>query len=222
MNVNELNRELRYAVYMSGRGRRITKALEKSPKLAQRIVLAVSDNPCNLFLHDFFKKNDIQYYLMDFDEIKAERKKKNEILSDYMLELFKKNEIDYCFSFGNHLLKGELLKVYANRIINFHPSLLPHFTGFNALQRAKEHSERFVGNTAHFIDEGIDNGSIILQNVMLLEADGEFDIEAILDEQVTLLLKIDELLVNNRIVVVDNVVKIKKANYSISHLYPQI
>ena len=87
-------------------------------------------------------------------------------VSNTLLECLLKYEIDYLFCFGDKIMKGEIIKKYKNRIINFHPSLLPSFPGLNAIDQALNTSVQFLGNTAHFIDDGIDQGTIIMQSVI--------------------------------------------------------
>jgi len=71
--------------------------------------------------------------------------------------------------FGDKILKKGLVESYKNRLINFHPSILPSFKGLSAIDQANTFGVDFLGNTAHFIDEGIDTGKIIVQTAMLQE-----------------------------------------------------
>lgn len=211
---------MRYAVYVSGSGNRVKRALELNEELCAKVKVIVSDNPGNLILKDFFTERNIKYFLIDYSKIDA--KDKNKYLSDKMLDIFIENEIDYCFSFGKHLLKGELLEKYAYHIINFHPSLLPQFSGFKAIDQAIENNSRYLGNTVHFIDESIDAGPIILQNVTLADNFFEKGYDAILDEQIVLWRKLDELLSKEAIHIIDGRVKIDGADYQISNIYPKV
>lgn len=68
-------------------------------------------------------------------------------VSIYYTEIFKKNLIGY-FKLG---------------IINFHQSLLPKYRGLMPVQWAITSGETYTGITAHFINEKIDMGKIILQ-----------------------------------------------------------
>lgn len=85
--------------------------------------------------------------------------------SDYVDEMSQKYDSKAILSFYLRLFRGRLLERMRNRIVNFHPSLLPAFPGFRAFERSLESGVRFVGNTAHFIDESVDNGPIIIQSV---------------------------------------------------------
>lgn len=62
--------------------------------------------------------------------------------------------------------------VHRFRIINTHPSLLPHFPGAHAVRDALRAGVSESGCTLHFVDEGVDTGEIIAQRTLLVR-DGE-------------------------------------------------
>ncbi len=49
-------------------------------------------------------------------------------------------------------------------IVNVHPSLLPKYKGMNAIKQAIDDCAEYTGVTIHYVDEGMDSGSIIKQN----------------------------------------------------------
>lgn len=61
------------------------------------------------------------------------------------------------------LIKAPLLDVFARRIINIHPSLLPQFPGLEAWSQALTAGVPMTGCTVHYVDSGIDSGEIIAQ-----------------------------------------------------------
>lgn len=70
------------------------------------------------------------------------------------------------------ILKGEFLRVFKDRVINIHPSLLPSFPGLDAWKQALDYGVKHTGVTVHFVDQGIDTGPIIAQEtVPILEGD---------------------------------------------------
>lgn len=72
------------------------------------------------------------------------------------------------------VLPEEMTFLYANRIINIHPSLIPSFcgTGYYGLrvhEAALARGVKITGATVHFVDEGTDTGPIILQKAVAVK-----------------------------------------------------
>ncbi len=72
------------------------------------------------------------------------------------------------------ILGDDILRVYKNRIINIHPSLIPSFCGdgFYGLkvhQAALDYGVKVTGATAHFVNEVTDGGKIILQKAVYIQ-----------------------------------------------------
>ena len=61
------------------------------------------------------------------------------------------------------ILKEPTLSLYADRIINVHPSLLPKYKGANAPQLAIEAGDTVAGCTVHLVTAEIDDGRILAQ-----------------------------------------------------------
>jgi phosphoribosylglycinamide formyltransferase-1 len=76
------------------------------------------------------------------------------------------------------ILDAAFITRFADRIINVHPSLLPAFPGIAAVQQAIDYGVKVFGVTVHFVDEGVDTGSIILQRS--IELPGATDADAVL------------------------------------------
>jgi len=60
------------------------------------------------------------------------------------------------------IVPKEIIKEFENKIINLHPSILPHFKGLNADKKSYE-SKKACGITIHYATEELDSGKIILQ-----------------------------------------------------------
>jgi phosphoribosylglycinamide formyltransferase 1 len=72
------------------------------------------------------------------------------------------------------ILGPEFIKLFAGRIMNIHPALLPSFPGLDAQAQAIEYGVKVSGCTVHFVDEGVDTGPIILQEaVPVVDNDNE-------------------------------------------------
>ncbi|MCV9997533.1 phosphoribosylglycinamide formyltransferase [Pararhizobium sp. YC-54] len=68
-----------------------------------------------------------------------------------------------CLAGYMRLLTATFINAYEGRIINIHPSLLPHFPGLHTHQRAIDAGMAQAGCTVHFVTEGMDEGPVILQ-----------------------------------------------------------
>jgi phosphoribosylglycinamide formyltransferase-1 len=68
-----------------------------------------------------------------------------------------------------HLLTATFLDRFPDRIVNVHPSLLPHFPGAHAIDDALAAGVDTTGVTVHYVDEGLDSGSVIRQEPVAVE-----------------------------------------------------
>jgi len=74
------------------------------------------------------------------------------------------------------VLGSRTVDAYKNRIINIHPALLPKYGGkgyygIGVHEAVLAAGETTTGATVHFVDGGIDTGSIILQKEVAILAD---------------------------------------------------
>jgi phosphoribosylglycinamide formyltransferase-1 len=64
------------------------------------------------------------------------------------------------------ILNGDFLQRFPGRVINTHPSLLPQFPGAHAVADALAAGVTSTGVSVHFVDEGIDTGPVLAQEVV--------------------------------------------------------
>lgn len=64
------------------------------------------------------------------------------------------------------ILSKNFISQFPNRIINIHHSFLPAFVGAKPYEKAYQRGVKIIGATAHFVDESLDEGPIIAQNVI--------------------------------------------------------
>jgi phosphoribosylglycinamide formyltransferase-1 len=67
------------------------------------------------------------------------------------------------------LLTPYFVRKFKNKILNIHPAILPAFRGECAIERAFRHGCKITGVTVHFVDEKVDHGPIILQEVVKID-----------------------------------------------------
>ena len=67
------------------------------------------------------------------------------------------------------ILNPSFVKQYNNRIINIHHSFLPAFIGARPYRQAFDRGVKIIGATAHFVNDELDEGPIIAQNVIQVD-----------------------------------------------------
>jgi len=67
------------------------------------------------------------------------------------------------------IITPEFVNRYPNRIINIHHSFLPAFIGANPYRQAYERGVKIIGATAHFVNNDLDEGPIIAQDVKAVD-----------------------------------------------------
>ena len=68
-----------------------------------------------------------------------------------------------------HLLTAPFLERFPQRIVNVHPSLLPHFPGARAIADALAAGVATTGVTVHLVDSGLDTGPVLRQEPVPVE-----------------------------------------------------
>ena len=71
-----------------------------------------------------------------------------------------------CLAGFMRIISPYFIKEYKNKILNIHPALLPAFPGLNAQKQAMEFGAKYSGCTVHLVDEGVDTGPIIIQEIV--------------------------------------------------------
>lgn len=89
-----------------------------------------------------------------------------------------------CLAGYMRLLSPWFVRQFPRQILNIHPSLLPAFPGLEAQEQAFAYGVKVSGCTAHFVDEELDHGPIIVQKaVTVLDTDDEHTLAARILEQ---------------------------------------
>ncbi len=76
-------------------------------------------------------------------------------------------EPELCLSMSyDQILRKPLLDLPSRGFVNFHTGKLPYYRGRNVINWAIINNESSIGLTAHYVDEGIDTGDIIVQQTL--------------------------------------------------------
>jgi len=114
------------------------------------------------------------------------------------------------------ILGANFINLWRNRILNIHPSLLPSFKGLHTHERAIESGVLFTGCTVHFVNPELDDGPIIAQAVIAINADDTPDSLAakVLKKEHIIYPQALKLVTEGRIRVVGNKVTMKNVIYA--------
>lgn len=145
------------------------------------------------------------------------RKEYGDEVSNKILELTK-GKVDLIVLAGYlSILDGKILKVFKDRIVNIHPSLIPSFCGdkmygMHVHNAVRASGVRFTGCTVHFVNEEVDGGAIILQEaVPVYFEDTAEDIQKrVLVEEHKMLPRAIDLISRGKVEIIDGRVNILK------------
>jgi len=85
--------------------------------------------------------------------------------STHTLKKLRELQPDLLLQGGVGIIKKDIIELPAIGVINSHPGLLPKYRGCMAVEWSILNNDP-VGATCHFVDEGVDSGSIIFQQHM--------------------------------------------------------
>jgi formyltetrahydrofolate deformylase len=129
------------------------------------------------------------------------------LLANEMLSLIDPYNPDWLVSAKYmRILPPMFVQRFQNRIINIHHSFLPAFVGASPYRQAYDRGVKIIGATAHFINDDLDQGPIICQDVIpVTHRHGAKDMAAAgCDVEKTVLSRALQLAVNESIFVNGN------------------
>ena len=199
------------AVLVSGGGTDLQSIIDSVEigELNCKIEMVISSKE-GAFAIDRAKKHGINYHVISKKEFGVEQ-------SNKILELTE-GKVDLIVLAGYlSILDGELLNRFSNKMINIHPSLIPSFCGdgmygLNVHAAVIEKGVKFSGCTVHFVNNEVDGGAIILQEVVpvYFEDDAQSLQKRILEEEHKILPKAIKLIAEKKVKIINNRVKIEK------------
>jgi len=125
-------------------------------------ILGVIANRENL--KDLVEKFNIPFYYIPAED-KSRVEHENE-----MLEIIKSANPDFIIlAKFMRILTPNFVEKFPNKIINIHHSFLPAFIGANPYKQAYDRGVKIIGATAHFVNNNLDDGPIIEQDIIRVD-----------------------------------------------------
>jgi formyltetrahydrofolate deformylase len=113
-------------------------------------------------LESLVSKFDIPYITISHEGL--ERPAHESKIIEY-IDSFK--DVDYIvLAKYMRILTPRFVETYKDKIINIHHSFLPAFIGANPYKQAYDRGVKIIGATAHFVNNNLDEGPIIAQEVI--------------------------------------------------------
>lgn len=207
---------LRLAVIVSGGGtnlQALIDQLEQNNLPNARIEVVISNNK-NAYALERAGRHGIPA-----ETILKKDYNNSEEFAQALLNLIDSYEVDLIVLAGCLMIIPEcVVRKYRNRIINIHPSLIPAFCGegfygIKVHEAVLERGVKVTGATVHFVDEGTDTGPIILQKAVMVQDNDSAEIlqKRVMEQAEWILLpEAVRLISEDKLVIDDNIVKIKK------------
>ena len=167
-------RRSKLAVLASGRGSNFKAVAQRctDPAYPVEIAVLITDNP-SAFAVQIAGEFGIPVRFVQAGEKRGRLAPGGE---ERVVEVCEEFGVELVFLAGfMRVLKGPLLDRYPHRILNIHPSLLPSFKGLQAQQQALDYGVKVTGCSVHFVDRSVDGGPIIMQAVVPVRDDDDFD-----------------------------------------------
>lgn len=154
-----------FAVFASGNGTNFQALIDgiKNGELEGIQIKVLITDKQDAYAIERAKKAQIPYHIVKKEEYATREEfdlKIKQIVDSY--------NVDYIYFLGYMLLikAKEMFSAYNNKMINLHPSLLPAFPGIDAQKQAFEYGCKISGITIHFMNKGLDTGTIIYQKAV--------------------------------------------------------
>lgn len=113
-------------------------------------------------LEPFVSKFDIPFITVSHEGLDR-REHEDKILET----LAQYKDVDYIvLAKYMRILTPKFVKAYSDKIINIHHSFLPAFIGANPYKQAYDRGVKIIGATSHFVNDNLDEGPIISQEVI--------------------------------------------------------
>ena len=165
------------AILSSGTGNSSKKLLENiKNKNINSVISVIITNKSDAKIIELAKLYKISYIYLP--------KKKDVSNTNYdtqLVTILKSYNIDTIFLIGYmRIVTPIIIDNYKNNIFNIHPSLLPKYKNMMDLdihQKVIENNDLYTGCTLHIVEEGLDEGDIVLQKKIQVTTTDKHDLK---------------------------------------------
>lgn len=111
-------------------------------------------------LQELANKFEVPFYFIDHNSVDRVEHE------EQLLECLAQYRFDYIIlAKYMRVLTEKFLRQYRDQVINIHHSFLPAFVGAKPYHQAYQRGVKIIGATAHFVNEDLDQGPIINQDI---------------------------------------------------------
>ena len=155
--------KIKTCVFISGNGSNLESIIKSSRDYSFPIsIKLIISNNINARGLKIAKKNNIPFKFFSSKNIS--------IFERNCLYEIKKSKIKFiCLAGFMKLLSNNFIKLFKNKIVNIHPSLLPKYKGLNTYKRVLHNKDKYSGCTVHFVNGLLDSGKTVLQKKILID-----------------------------------------------------
>lgn len=151
---------IRLVILISGNGSNLQAIIDSINKnnLPAQIVAVISNKADAYGLQRAAKAGLTQRVLSntDFSDRKEYDRALKKLIDEYQPDLV-------VLAGFMRILSDEFVEHYSHKIMNIHPSLLPKYKGLHTHQRVLDAGEKEHGCTVHYVTPELDDGPVILQ-----------------------------------------------------------
>lgn len=158
---------VKLAVLISGRGSNLQSLIDAcaAPDFPAEIAIVISNRP-DAYGIERAKRAGLKTEIIDHKNFSTREDFETALqhsLAQYPVDMI-------CLAGFMRVLTEKFVSAWEDRIINIHPSLLPKYPGLHTHQRAIEAGDQESGCTIHFVTAGMDEGPVILQKSVPIQA----------------------------------------------------
>jgi len=153
-------------VLISGNGSNLQAIIEYSKQAKFDVVGVISNRP------DAYGLQRAAHYQIPTSVIRHQDYPERELFDQMLKEKIESYQPGLIVLAGfMRILSTEFVEHFRGKILNIHPSLLPHYPGTNTHQRVLDAGEKAHGASVHFVTEELDGGPVVGHSMISIDVE---------------------------------------------------